>query len=83
MVRHIKLIVVLSLPLRVYHLMRCIHNALQGVIMNSFDSTWLYFGFFSFFWQDLQDLFYWVVCAYLFSTSQILLSPLRLKWLGC
>jgi hypothetical protein len=24
--------------LRVYYLMRCTHNALQGVIMNSFDS---------------------------------------------
>jgi hypothetical protein len=39
MVRHMKLILVLSLPLRVYYLMRCIHNTLQGVIMNSFDST--------------------------------------------
>jgi hypothetical protein len=39
MVRHMKLILVLSLPLRVYYLMRCTHNALWGVIMNSFDST--------------------------------------------
>ncbi len=38
MVRHIKLIV-LSVPLRVYYLMRCTHNALGGVIMNSFDGT--------------------------------------------
>ncbi len=38
MVRHMKLILVFSLPLRVYYLMRCTHNALWGVIMNSFDS---------------------------------------------
>ena len=74
MVRHMILILVLSLPLRVYYLMRCTHNALWGVIMNSFDSTISYFGCVSCFWQDLQDLFYWVVCAYLFSTSRILLS---------
>jgi hypothetical protein len=43
MVRHMKLILVLSLPLRVYCLMRSIINALWGVIMTSFDSTWLYF----------------------------------------
>ncbi len=63
MVRHMVLILVLSLPLRVYYLMRCTHNALWGVIMNSFDSTISYFGCVSCFWQDLQDLFYWVVCA--------------------
>ncbi len=56
MVRHMKLILALSLPLRVYYLMRCTHNALQGVIMNSFDSTWSYFCCVSCFWQDLQDL---------------------------
>jgi hypothetical protein len=39
MVRHMILILVLSLPLRGYYLMRCTHNALWGVIMNSFDST--------------------------------------------
>jgi hypothetical protein len=74
MVRHMILILVLSLPLRVYYLMRCTHNALLGVIMNSFDSTISYFGCVFCFWQDLQDLFYWVVCAYLFSTSRSLLS---------
>ncbi len=31
------------LPLRVYCLMRSTHNALQGVIMTSSDSPWLYF----------------------------------------
>ena len=50
------LILVLSLTLRVYCLMRCTHNALQGVIMNSFDSIESYFGCVSCFWQDLQDL---------------------------
>jgi hypothetical protein len=35
MVRHMKLILVLSLPLRVYYLMRCTHNTLWGVTMNS------------------------------------------------
>ena len=44
MMRHMILILVLSLPLRVYYLMRCTHNALWGVIMNSFDSTISYFG---------------------------------------
>ncbi len=83
MVRHMILILVLSLPLRVYYLMRCTHNALWGVIMNSVDSTISYFGCVSCSWQDLQDLFYWVVCEYLFSTSRMLLSLWRLEWLGC
>ncbi len=74
MVRHMKLILVLSLPLRVYYLMRCTHNTLWGVIMTSFDSTWPYFGCVSSSWQDLQDWCYWMVCVYLFSTSQISLS---------
>jgi hypothetical protein len=56
MVRHMRLILVLILPLRVYYLMRCTHIALRGVIMNSFDSTRSYFGCVPCFWQDLQDL---------------------------
>ncbi len=56
MVRHMILILVLSLPWRVYYLMRCTHDALWGVIMNSFDSTISYFACVSCFWQDLQDL---------------------------
>ncbi len=56
MVRHMEFILVLSLPLRVYYLMRCTHNALQGVVMNSFDSIESYYGCVSCFWQDLQDL---------------------------
>ncbi len=43
MVRHILIVLVLSLPLRVYYFMRCTHNALWRVIMNSFDSTISYF----------------------------------------
>ncbi len=35
MVRHMKLILVLSLPLGVNYLMRCAHKALWGVLMNS------------------------------------------------
>ncbi len=56
MVRHMILILVLSLPLRVHYLMRCTHNALWGVIMNSFDNTISYFGCVSCFLQYLQDL---------------------------
>jgi hypothetical protein len=43
MVRHMNIIFVLSLPLRVYCLMRSTYNTLWGVIMTSFDSTWPYF----------------------------------------
>ncbi len=43
MVRCMIFILVLSLPLTVYCLMRCTQNALWGVIMNSFDSTSSYF----------------------------------------
>ncbi len=38
-VMHTKLILVISLPLRVYCHMRSTQNALQGVLMTSFDST--------------------------------------------
>ncbi len=39
MVRHMILVLVLSLLLRVYYLIRCTHNPLWWVIMNSFDNT--------------------------------------------
>jgi hypothetical protein len=39
MLMHMKLILVLSLPLRVYVFMRSTHNAHQGVIMTNFDIT--------------------------------------------
>ncbi len=38
-VRHMKLIPVVSLPLRVYNPVRSTHNACQGVIMTSFGSS--------------------------------------------
>ncbi len=74
MVRHLILIFVLSLPLRVYYLMRCTHNALWWVIINSFDSTISYFGCVTCFWQDLQDLTLLGGMYIHFSTSRILLS---------
>jgi hypothetical protein len=83
MVRHKKLILVLSLPLRVYYLMRCTHNALQGVIMNSFDSTLSYFGCVTSFWQDLQDLTLLDgMCIPLQWITDFVVS-LRLELLGC
>ncbi len=72
MVRHMEFILVLYLPLRVYYLMRCSHNALWGVILNSFDRSC--FGCVSCFWQDLQDLTLRVGMCIPFSTSRILLS---------
>jgi hypothetical protein len=79
MVRHMRLILVLSLPLKVYYLMRCTQNTLWGVIMNSFDSTISYFGCVSCFWQDLQDL---TLLGGIFSTSRILLYLGDLSGLG-
>ncbi len=47
--RHMILVLVMSLLLRVYYLLRSTHNAIWWVIMNSFDSTisyfWLYLLF--------------------------------------
>ncbi len=46
--RHMILVLVMSLPFRVYYLMRCTPDALWWVIMNSYDSTiscWLYLLF--------------------------------------
>ncbi len=83
MVRHIKLILVLSLPLRVYYLMRCTHNALRGVIITSFDSTWPSFGCVSSFWQDLQDLTLLGGMCIPFEYITDFFVSLRLEWLGC
>ncbi len=82
MARRMILIIVLSLLLRVYYLMRCTHNPLWGVIMNSFDSTISYFGVSLVFGKICKIWCYWVVCAYLFSTSRILLSLGDLSSLG-
>ncbi len=83
MVRHMILILVLSLLLRVYYLMRSTHNAVWGVIMNSFDSTISYFGCVSCFWQDLQDL---TLLGGMCIPSQYFTDFLvswRLEWLRC
>jgi hypothetical protein len=82
-VRHMKLILVMSLPLRVYYLMRCTHNALRGVIMNSFDSTWPYLGCVSCLWQDLQDLTLLDSMCIPFQYFTDFVVSLRLEWLGC
>ncbi len=83
MVRHMKLIIDMSLPLRVYYLMRCTHNALWGVIMNSFDITWSYFDCVSCFWQDLQDLTLLDGMCIPFQYFTDFVVSLRLEWLGC
>jgi hypothetical protein len=83
MVRHMILIIVLSLPLRVYYLMRCTHKTLWGVIMNSFDSTILYFGFATCFWQDLQDLTLLGGRCTPFQYFTDFVVSWRLEWLGC
>ncbi len=83
MVRHMILILVLSLPLRVYYLMRCTHNALWEVIMNSFDSTVSYFGSVSCYWQDLQDLTLLGGMCIPFQYFTDFIVSWRLEWLGC
>jgi hypothetical protein len=83
MVRHMKLILVLSLPLRVYYLRRCTHNSLWGVIMNSFDSTRSHVGCVSCFWQDLQDLTLLDGMCIPFQKFTDFVVFLRLEWLGC
>ncbi len=83
MMRHMRLILVLSLPLRVYFLMRCTHNALQGVIMNGFDSIESYFGCVSCFWQDLQDLTLLDGMCIPFQYFMDFVVSWRLEWLGC
>jgi hypothetical protein len=83
MVRHMKLILVLSLPLKVYYLMRCTHNALRGVIMTSFDSTCPYFLLCLLFLERSArfDVTGWYV--HTFSVRHRFIVSLRLEWLGC
>jgi hypothetical protein len=83
MVSHMKLKLVLSLPLTVYYLMRCTHNALWGVIMNSFDSIESYYGCVSCFWQDLQDLTLLDGMCIPFQYFTDFDVSLGLEWLGC
>jgi hypothetical protein len=74
---------VLSLPLRVYYLMRCTHNALWGVIMNSFDSTISYFGCVSCFLARSArfDITGWYI--HTFSVLHGFVVTWRLERLGC
>ncbi len=83
MVRHMILILALSLPLRVYYLMRCTHDTLWGVIMNSFDSTISYFGCVSCFWQELQDLTLLGGMCIPFQYFTDFVVSRRLEWLRC
>jgi hypothetical protein len=83
MVRHMILILVLSLPLRVYYRMRGTYNTLWGVIMNSFDGTLSYFGCVSCFWQDLQDLMLLDGICIPFQYFMDFVVSWRLEWLGC
>ncbi len=82
MMRHMIMILVLSLPLRVYYLMRYTHNSLWGVIMNSFDSAISYFGCVSCFWQDLQFILLGGMCIP-FQYFMDFVVSWRLEWLGC
>jgi hypothetical protein len=70
--RHMILVLAMSLPLRVYFLMRCTHNALGESLWTAMIVQYHILAV-SCLWQDLQDLFYWVVCIP-FSTSRIVLS---------
>ncbi len=75
MVSHMILILVLSSPLRVYNLMRCTHNALWGVIMNSFDST------LSFLICKILTLLDGMCIPFQYFTDFVV--SWRLEWLGC
>ncbi len=85
MVRHMILILVFSLPLRVEYLMRCTPNALWGVIMNSFDSTVSYFGCVScllFLARSARFVLLGGMCIpFQYFTDFVV--PWRLEWLGC
>ncbi len=83
MVRHMISIIVLSLPLRVYCLMRSTPNACRGVVMNSFDVHGCTFGCVGCFWQDLQDLTLLDSMCKLFQYIMDFVVSLRLKWPGC
>jgi hypothetical protein len=82
MVRHMRLILVLSLPLRVYCLMRSTYNVLCQVIMTSLVHDYT-FGCVSCFCQDLQDLSYdqMVLCIPFQYITDLIVSS-RHEWLG-
>jgi hypothetical protein len=67
-VMHIKLITVLSLPLRVHGPTRSTHNASQGVVMTSFAGSFPYWWFLHLFTYDNYGVFRHVIG---YSTSRI------------
>jgi hypothetical protein len=76
-VRHMKSILVPSLPLKVYGPMRFAHNALQGAVVTGFGGICPYFWLcLLFIWQELQDLTYdWIVLRIPFQCITDSLSP--------
>ncbi len=64
----------LSLPLRVYFLMRCTHNAFGESLWTALIVHYHILAVSCFFGKICKIWCYWMVCAYLFSTSRILLS---------
>jgi hypothetical protein len=83
MVRHMILILVLYLPLRVYYLMRCTHNALWGVIMNSFDNTISYFWLcLLFLARSARFVLLGGMCIPFQYFTEFVVSW-RLEWIGC
>ena len=83
MVRHMELILLLSLPLRVYYLMRCTHNALWGVIMNSFDSTLSFLAVSLVFGKICKILTLLDGMCIPFQYFMDFVVSWRLEWLGC
>jgi hypothetical protein len=83
MVRHMILILVLSLRLRVYYLMRCTHNALRGVIMNSLDSTLSFLAVSLVFGKICKILTLLDGMCITFQYFTDFVVSWRLEWLGC
>jgi hypothetical protein len=83
MVRHMKLILVLSLPLRVSYLMRSTPIALWGVIMTSLIVHECPFDCVSCFWQDQQDLTLLDGMCIPFQYIIDFIVSLKREWLGC
>ncbi len=83
MVRHMMFILVLSLPLRVYYLMRYTHNALLGVIMNSFDCTLSYLAVSLVFGKICKILMLLDGMCIPFQYFMDFVVSWRFEWLGC
>jgi hypothetical protein len=84
-VRHIKLILELSLPLRVYGPIRSTHNAFQGVVMTSFCGTCSHLCCVSYLPGKICKIWYmigWYV-AYFSNSSRSLVVSSRRECSGC